>query len=457
MGMGGGGGSSPTGPRLYDPLQTLPVTETPGRIALIPGGGFVVAYPSSREIRSYDNGGTQQSIFKISGQPLSVAVLNNGDLLVGNGTAGEVARHKPNGEKVGFLGIGPGEFLKPNDIAIDRSLHKVYVVDSKAHCIKIYRWDGLSLGAIGSQGSGDGQFEYPISAAVRPSTGDLFVADYINRRIVGFDRTGIHRTTFGAYGELEGELFRPAGVAVDGQGRILVTDVFQGWVQLFDSNGTYLGWAAEFGPEAGKLESPRDLVVDEANRLLVASTGSAKVEIYSNSAGGTSPLPTDPLPAVRPAGITFPEGDFDPALESSALFRVELAGTSISMLETDSIRLDGTMTALVVDRAPGTEVGAFLMTFNRIELATRLDAAGSSLLVTITGDLTSGETYAGTTRISELAAPVPTPPTSTSVNRRSGCGDPGGDRIPWSAFLVFSSVLVFIWLSRRTPAKGGVR
>ena len=63
--------------------------------------------------------------------------------------------------------------------------------------------------------------------------GRVVVADTGNDRIVRFDAHGAAQASWGARGVGDGELVGPQGVAADGSGRILVTDEFNNRLQMF--------------------------------------------------------------------------------------------------------------------------------------------------------------------------------------------------------------------------------
>jgi DNA-binding beta-propeller fold protein YncE len=88
------------------------------------------------------------------------------------------------------LGIGGGEFIKPNGIAVTPT-QVAYVVDSEARNVKIFAPDGRLHSTFGSRGWENGQLEYPVDIARNPMTGDLYVADYGNRRIAVYTHDGV--------------------------------------------------------------------------------------------------------------------------------------------------------------------------------------------------------------------------------------------------------------------------
>ena len=62
---------------------------------------------------------------------------------------------------------------------------KIYVADTNNHRVQVFDSDGEHLGNIGSEGSGNGQFQFPRGIEV-DSLGTVYVADTNNRRVQVF-------------------------------------------------------------------------------------------------------------------------------------------------------------------------------------------------------------------------------------------------------------------------------
>jgi len=75
----------------------------------------------------------------------------------------------------------------------------VYVADADNHRIQRFLATGQFLGTWGSQGSGDGQFSYPLGVAVAPD-GTIYIADTDNHRIQRFSAAGQFLGKWGSYG-----------------------------------------------------------------------------------------------------------------------------------------------------------------------------------------------------------------------------------------------------------------
>ena len=75
--------------------------------------------------------------------------------------------------------------------------------------------------------------------------GNIYALGTFNNAVFKFSPDGKFMTRFGDAGDQPGQFRAPSAIAVDGKGRVYVSD-FKG-VQVFDSNGRYL---AVFKPQA---------------------------------------------------------------------------------------------------------------------------------------------------------------------------------------------------------------
>ena len=122
----------------------------------------------------------------------------------------------------GSHGSGPGQFDDPNDVACDSS-GIVYVTDYNNYRIQSFSADGQFISSFGSKGSQPGQLYYPQGICI-DSTNTVYVTDN-NHRVSAFTTSGQFLKCFGEIGSGEGELNSPSGIAVDNTtGEIYVCD-----------------------------------------------------------------------------------------------------------------------------------------------------------------------------------------------------------------------------------------
>ena len=120
--------------------------------------------------------------------PNGLAVDDLDRLVVVDSNNGRVGIFDGAGRTVGAIGRGvaAGELGLPRGAAIDPA-GRLFVADSTGHAIRVYRLDGdknrpVFAGAVGSEGLGDGQFEFPNGVAT-DARARIYVADWANDRV----------------------------------------------------------------------------------------------------------------------------------------------------------------------------------------------------------------------------------------------------------------------------------
>ena len=129
--------------------------------------------------------------------------------------------------------------------------------------------------------------------AVAAARGRVYVTDTEGRRVFVFDLPRRRAFSFGL--RLEGEVKKPAGIAVDGQGQVYVVDATARRVVVFDALGLYLrqidgtrDWvrptavAVSAGGEPGQFNLPTDAAVGADGRLWVLDAGNFRVQAFDD-------------------------------------------------------------------------------------------------------------------------------------------------------------------------------
>ena len=182
--------------------------------------------------------------------------------------------------KWGSQGTGDGQFNFPNGLAID-SAENIYVADTSNHRIQKFNSSGSFIIEWGSYGTGDGQFNEPTEVAVDAS-GNVYVADLSNHRIQKFSSNGTFTTKWGSYGTGDGQFNRPTGVAVDSSGDVYVADAYNNRIQKFSSSGTFITKWGTSGTGDGQFNSPVGVVVDSTGNVYVADYNNQRIQKFSS-------------------------------------------------------------------------------------------------------------------------------------------------------------------------------
>jgi tripartite motif-containing protein 71 len=174
----------------------------------------------------------------------------------------------------GTTGFGDGEFQRPLGIAVQReasgpfSVRRVYVVDSANDRIQKFDASGGFIAKWGSAGSGPGQFIDPIGVGVR---GNVYVADLGNDRIQVFTPGGAYVTQWPVPG--------PVGIAFDSAGNLFVTSNTDE-VRKYTAAGQLITRWGGRGTGDGKFDAPAGIAVDSAGDVYVVDSENDRVQKF---------------------------------------------------------------------------------------------------------------------------------------------------------------------------------
>ena len=178
--------------------------------------------------------------------------------------------------KWGSQGSGNGQFQYPYGIAID-SFGNVYVADSANHRIQKFTSEGGFITKWGSQGSGNGQFRTPYDVAI-DSSGNVYVADRYNNRIQKFDSSGNPITEWGSS--------NPGGIAVDSFDNVYVAeDNPSNLIKKFDSNGNLVTTWGSWGTGDGYFKRPKGVAVDSDGYVYVVDMWNHRIQKFTSEGG----------------------------------------------------------------------------------------------------------------------------------------------------------------------------
>ncbi len=176
----------------------------------------------------------------------------------------------------GTNGSGDGQFSFPMGVAVD-SVGNIFVADSYNHRIQKFDSNGGFLAKWGALGNGNGQFIYPTGIGF-DTANNIYVAERTNHRVQKFDNDGVYITQWNVSGPDAGQVGAPWGLAVDGYDNVYVADHTSHLIQKFASDGTLLiRWGSE-GSGDGQFSSPRGVAADSLGQVFVADTGNHRIQ-----------------------------------------------------------------------------------------------------------------------------------------------------------------------------------
>ncbi len=145
-----------------------------------------------------------------------------------------IQKFTPEGEFVfdwGGHGEGPGQFLRPNNLAIDEQ-DRLWVADSCNHRIQVFNVQGEKPELVfqwGEEGYEPGQMRYPYDLIVLEDC--VYVSEFGNHRVQKFTREGKSLGVWGGPGREPGQMCQPWALARDSRGRLHVLDSYNHRVQ----------------------------------------------------------------------------------------------------------------------------------------------------------------------------------------------------------------------------------
>jgi sugar lactone lactonase YvrE len=217
---------------------------------------------------------------------------------------------------------GAAAFDTPSGLAVD-SQGTIYLADTGNHTIRRITPDGrvTTLAGDGTAGYRDGpaagaRFNGPIGVAL-DRTGRLIVADSYNDRIRAIDAAGVVSTIAGgpAPGLVDGpgadaRFQTPCGVAVDSTGRIYVADTGNGVMRSIDPAGgvTTTVWAFPEGlgrPLGVAVAGDGEVVVADERGRISAITPDGWVRTLAGGMPGFRDGPGREARFRRPSGVAI--------------------------------------------------------------------------------------------------------------------------------------------------------
>jgi DNA-binding beta-propeller fold protein YncE len=171
---------------------------------------------------------------------------------------------------------------QPLGLAFDAA-GDLFVTDVGSNPQKVLEFDpsGALVRTIGT----DAGLSFPNGVAV-DATGNVYVTDGNNGRLLVFDGDGSLAARIGR-GVGEGDLGLPRGIVIDGRNQVYVADssgqavLVYGTLQPGADHLDYLGTFGEQGVGNGQFEFPNGLAVDGRGRIYVTDSANDRVQVWS--------------------------------------------------------------------------------------------------------------------------------------------------------------------------------
>lgn len=163
---------------------------------------------------------------------MAIAVGPSGSIYIADGDAGRIVEMDLSGNVRREYNAGKNARIT----GVGAFGDAVYGVDNRNDRVVVFRKGGAAPESWGRKGDRPGEFHSPFRLAI-DGAGRIFVTDVLNARVQWFSAFGQHLGTLKRFGAAEGRIFRPTGISLDSRGRIWVGDSYTGMVQLFEESG----------------------------------------------------------------------------------------------------------------------------------------------------------------------------------------------------------------------------
>jgi len=151
----------------------------------------------------------------------------------------------------------------------------------------------------------------------------VYCSDEWTNTISVFDTNGKFQYKFGKTGSGDGELLRPAGLAVEKNGNVIVVDSGNNRLQVFSPDGKLVASCGKGGSGPGEFNQPWGITLDKAGNIYVADWKNHRVQKLSPqghhlmSIGSYGTVPADPkafaVTYLGPFVSSLPESDYPKA------------------------------------------------------------------------------------------------------------------------------------------------
>ncbi len=207
--------------------------------------------------------------------PIALAVDGQDNVYVIDQTSRTVLVYDATGRFRRYLGKlrgGESYFENPTGIGIDKTTERIYVCDRQADMIFVMDQRGKVIRRVGKRGGGDGPGEFHLPSRIVVANGVLIVFDSGNARLELLDTDGrFLRAVNLGYAD------RHAGLAVDSEGNIYVSDPDLDQIQVFRRDGQMLSTLDPSTVKGVTFSHPSGMWIDGDHSLFVVDSQSSRI------------------------------------------------------------------------------------------------------------------------------------------------------------------------------------
>ena len=238
------------------------------------GGPFPPIRVKPRELKalmSFGSEGTGPGQFD---GPWGVAVNRHGEIAVSDQNNHRVQVFSTERRflfSFGERGTGEGQLNCPFGVTYDRD-DNLLVVDTGNLRIQQFSRTGQFMRTFGANGELGGKLHIPLGISTSPD-GNIIVADYGNKRVVVFTPEGRVLLT------LHGDQLKPCHCISHGN-RYFVSVLDGNCIKVFSDQGDFLYQFGRKGTGNGEFSRPAGLALDKSGRLVVCDGDNHRIQLF---------------------------------------------------------------------------------------------------------------------------------------------------------------------------------
>ena len=156
---------------------------------------------------------------------------------------------------------------------------QAYVRVSKL-TIGIVPGDEELVSEFSGPGDGRGELIWPAGIAL-DSQENVYITDEWLNRVSIFDRDGNFLNQWGSAGDGDGELNAPSGIVADQQDDLYIVDSRNHRIQKFTKDGRFLAKWGNFGSAEGQFDTPWGITLDQQGNVYAADHKNHRVQKFS--------------------------------------------------------------------------------------------------------------------------------------------------------------------------------
>ena len=208
--------------------------------------------------------------------PIRLQFDPKGEILALDGKTRRISRLTTSGEFRGYVdpaGLPTAGTVVPRSFKVDGK-GDIYILDVFTGRVLVLDQEAKFQREVPFPGS----FGFFSDLAV-DENGNIFLVDSVGARVYAAKRSD---KEFKPYTEsLREDLDFPVAIAVDGRGRLYLSDQDGGGIVILGSDGSFRGRQSEFGWKEGFLRYPCALQVSDGGALFIADRGNSRVQVFA--------------------------------------------------------------------------------------------------------------------------------------------------------------------------------